>query len=130
MFRTQPGFNTPMEPVDALPVVIALVRDLMFSSKISSTGRAMGIPVKMVRDPAQLGSQPAQCLIVDLNQDSVIPAAMQWRQTIGNPVIGFVSHVDTAAIAAARQAGIDRVMPRSQFVTMLPTILQEAAAKV
>lgn len=128
MLWSYAGSNTAMDQFEIPPVAIALVRDLMFSGRISATCRAMGISVKMLRDPAQLVSQVAQCLIVDLNQDGAIPAAVQWRQSTENPVIGFVSHVDTAAITAARQAGIDRVMPRSQFVTSLPTILQQAAA--
>jgi hypothetical protein len=118
-----------MEQVHEPPVaVIALVRDLMFSSKITSTARAAGVTVKIIRDPAQLSAQPAQCLLVDLNQEGAIAAAAQWRTTTGKPAIGFVSHVDSTTITQAREAGIDRVMPRSQFVASLQKILQEAAA--
>jgi sugar/nucleoside kinase (ribokinase family) len=108
--------------------VIALVRDLMFSSKISSTARALNISVKIVRDPARLADQSGNCLLVDLNQDGAISAAAQWRQAMGRTVIGFVSHVDATAISAARQAGIDQVMARSQFVNSLESILQKAAS--
>ena len=41
-------------------------------------------------------------------------------------VPGFVSHVDTATIAAAREAGIDQVLARGQFVQILPELLKAA----
>jgi len=39
-------------------------------------------------------------------------------------VVGFVSHVQTETIAAARAAGIDEVMARSAFVARLATLLE------
>jgi hypothetical protein len=41
------------------------------------------------------------------------------------PTTGFVSHVNTALIMAARQAGMDEVMARSAFAANLPQILTE-----
>ena len=40
--------------------------------------------------------------------------------------LGYVSHVDTATIEAARAAGIDQVMARSAFVAELGNILTSA----
>jgi CheY-like chemotaxis protein len=37
--------------------------------------------------------------------------------------LGFVSHVDTASIQAARAAGADEVLARSAFATELAEIL-------
>ena len=42
------------------------------------------------------------------------------------PTMGFVSHVDTELIVAARQAGVDEVMARSAFAANLAKILTEA----
>jgi CheY-like chemotaxis protein len=42
------------------------------------------------------------------------------------PTVGFVSHVDTATIEAARKAGVDRVLARSAFVEQLQGLLQVA----
>jgi DNA-binding NarL/FixJ family response regulator len=106
----------------SLPVV-ALVRDLLFATKISSTAQALSVPLKMVRDPAQLAPDAARCLIVDLNLPGAIAAAAGWKAVQNAPVVGFVSHVDTAAIQQARSAGIDRVIARSQFVQILPQLL-------
>ena len=40
--------------------------------------------------------------------------------------LGYVSHVDTATIEAARAAGIDQVLARSAFVDQLGDILTSA----
>ena len=112
-----------MEPV------IVLIRDLMFTSRVLGTAKELGTEVKVVRDPSQL---PAGAdagagnprLIVDLNLGGAIEAAAAWKAATGGTVAGFVSHVDSETIHRARQAGIDRVMPRSQFVQILPELLK------
>jgi hypothetical protein len=104
--------------------VIALVRDLIFASRITATAAAVGVPVTLVRDPNTMDGVPAaKLLIVDLNLEGAIEAARQWRTVTGGVVTGFVSHVDTATITAARAAGIDRVLARSRFVEVLPQVL-------
>jgi hypothetical protein len=108
-----------------LPTLI-LVRDLMFSSKISATAKAVGAEIEMFRDPTALADRNGSRLIVDLNQPGVLEAATAWRNSQeGRQVIGFVSHVDGETIARARTAGIDRIMPRSQFVASLENLLRE-----
>ena len=42
------------------------------------------------------------------------------------PTMGFVSHVDTPLILAAREAGVDEVMARSAFAANLAKILTQA----
>jgi CheY-like chemotaxis protein len=112
--------------------VLALVRDLMFSSKISAEARSAGVPCKIIRDPAQLATaDPApQFLLVDLNLPGAIEAASTWRQGSGKPVIGFVSHVDSDTISKARASGIDLVQARSQFVQQLGQRFADAAQNV
>lgn len=105
------------------PRVLALVRDLMFSSKISATAGSIGAGVTIVRDPPALANQAGQLLLVDLNLPGGIEAAAQWRAAHAGKVIGFVSHVDTPTITRAREAGLDQVMARSGFVEALPGIL-------
>ena len=107
------------------PPVLALVRDLMFAGRITATARAAGANVKMIRDPAALMNESAARLIVDLNQDGALDAAAAWKERAGGAaeVIGFVAHTDAAIIARARELGIDRVMPRGQFVQVLPELL-------
>lgn len=103
--------------------VLALVRDLMFVSRITSTAKATGTAIAVIRDPAALGDQSGRLLLVDLNLPGALETAAAWRQATQAPVVGFVSHVDAQTIARARQAGLDRVMARSGFVEALPDIL-------
>jgi DNA-binding NarL/FixJ family response regulator len=103
--------------------ILVLVRDLMFSSRISATARAADRPVRMLRDPSELREAPGRRLIVDLNQPGALEAAVDWKLTSSGDVVGFVSHVDADTIARARAAGIDRVLPRSRFVEVLPELL-------
>ncbi len=103
---------------------LCLVRDLMFVGKIRVVAEQAGVAVTVLRDPAALADRDGPQLVVDLNQDGAMAAAVAWRARTGRPVVGFVAHVDTATIAAARAAGIDRVLARSAFVTQLPTLLQ------
>ena len=95
--------------------VLCLVRDLLFYSKIRAAAESGGATLKSLRDPAKLIEQSGTGLIVDLNQPDALQAAITWRQRTGRSVVGFVSHVDTQTINAARSAGIDRVLARSQF---------------
>ena len=106
------------------PQVLVLVRDLMFASKIRSTAESMGIPVAMIRDASTLESAEGIRLIVDLNQPGALEAAAAWGRRTGKPVIGFVSHVDTDTIGAAREAGIQQVLARSRFVSALSDLLR------
>jgi hypothetical protein len=110
--------------VEAQLPIIALVSDLMFSSRISATARAKNVEVQIVRDAKKLSGIAGRLLLVDLNQNGALDAAIAWRAQQNAPVIGFVSHVDTEMISRAKQAGIDQVMARSQFVNQLNDLLQ------
>jgi hypothetical protein len=103
---------------------LCLVRDLLFASKITVAAGHAGVTAVVVRDPSKLVDRDGSQLLVDLNQDGALAAAIAWRQRTGKPVVGFVSHVDTATIATARDAGIDRVLARSAFTAQLPQILR------
>lgn len=112
--------------MNSQPQVVALVRDLLFASHISATARAESVEVRIVRDAKQLAEIPGRLLLVDLNQNGALDAAVAWRAAQRAPVIGFAAHVDTATISRAKQAGIDQVLARSQFVNRLPELLRSA----
>jgi hypothetical protein len=105
-----------------LPVLV-LVRDLMFSARISAEARSAGTDVTVLRDPAALAGVEGRRLIVDLNLPGALEAAVEWKKGRAAEVVGFVSHVDAVTIAHARGAGLDRVLPRSRFVEQLPDLL-------
>jgi hypothetical protein len=57
----------------------------------------------------------------------VAPAALAAFQKLagaGTPFVAFGSHVDTAALAAAKAAGCAEVMPRSKFSAELPALIR------
>ena len=110
----------------SLPILV-LVRDLLFSSRISAAARAAGAEAVMLRDPAALGTTPGRRLIIDLNLAGALEAAVEWKKGQTADVVGFVSHVDAETIAKARAAGIDRILPRSRFVELLPELLTAIA---
>lgn len=113
-----------MESVSETLPVLALVRDLLFASRISGAGKLAGKTLKIVRDPARLESESGRALLVDLNLEGAIEAAAAWQARTGKPATGFVFHVDGPTIARAREAGLDRVMTRGQFAQALPSLLE------
>jgi CheY-like chemotaxis protein len=118
-------------------MVLVAVDDLMFSSRISTAAKAVAVPIKFTRSVEAVLSAARQAapalIILDLNSSRAQPLAiMQALKSdpalAGVPTIGFVSHVDTAAIEAARAAGVGRVLARSAFVEQLPELLRGSAA--
>lgn len=116
-------------------MIIIAVDDLMFSSKISATAKALGVPIQFARSPGAVvdavRASGASLVIVDLNSQRVRPldtvAALKADPSLSRVrTLGFVSHVQTGLIDQARAAGVDRVMARSAFVNQLPQLLQQA----
>jgi len=106
--------------------IVAVVRDLMFSSKITATAKALGKSVRIVRDPSQLQTETSgRHVLIDLNQHGTLEAVIAWKQSNAGKVTGFVSHTDVETIAAAQKAGIDQVLSRGQFTAQLVQILSE-----
>jgi CheY-like chemotaxis protein len=116
-------------------MVLALVDDLMFRSKIKSTATGLGVTVAFAGSPdaalaAMRVTTPA-LVIFDLNNPRTDPlgtlAAMKKDAALASvPTVGYVSHVDTATIDAARAAGVDDVMARSAFTVNLQALLKQA----
>src|SRR5437763_17011265 len=104
--------------------VIALVSDLMFSSRINAEAKAAGVQVQILRKPEQLNQAEGNLLLADLNLSGAAPAAAAWAAKESRRVVGFVSHIDAAAIAAAREAGVQEILPRSRSVQVLPELLR------
>lgn len=104
--------------------VVVLARDLLVSSRIISIARRLGVSARQVRDPSILNTFPAApLLIVDLDQEGALAAALDWRRQTSSPVAGFVQHVNTERIREAHQAGIEPIVPRSRLEKVIPELL-------
>ena len=113
-------------------MVLCAVDDLMFSVKISTAAKQLGAEIYFERSAEKLvasvrDKRPA-LVILDLNSQRLRPmeaiAALKRDPELKQiPTLGYVSHVDTSVIAAARQAGIDEVLARSAFVERMAEIL-------
>jgi CheY-like chemotaxis protein len=113
-------------------MIICAVDDLLFSVKISTVAKSLNADVYFERNAdrliATVREKEPSLVIFDLNSVRMKPleaiAALKGDpQLAGVRTLGYVSHVDTATIEAARAAGIDEVMARSGFTAQLPDIL-------
>lgn len=106
--------------------------DLIFSTKVTGTGRALGLEIEVTPDPAdavrRVGEGGYGCVILDLSLQRLAPGevvpALSSRDKDRPHLVAFGSHVDTARLQEARDAGCDEVMPRSQFTAELPRLLE------
>ena len=95
-------------------VIAAYVPDLMDRSRFS------GLDVEFVSSPAELSSSAAEVLVIDLGR----PGAVEALPALGGRrVVAFGSHVDRELLDAARAAGCEEVLPRSQFFSRLRELL-------
>jgi PleD family two-component response regulator len=116
-------------------MVLAMVDDLMFASKIKTAASQLGVAVTFARSSAAAlaamkDSAPA-LVILDLNNPRTAPlgtvAAMKRDPaTASIRTVGYASHVQVDVIDAAREAGVDEVMARSAFTSKLAEILKAA----
>jgi DNA-binding NarL/FixJ family response regulator len=106
------------------PVGLLLSDDLLFTSRITGTARALGLNIKAARTVEAMLALAARhqprCVIVDLAAPGLVLADLFRQFGDDRPrVVAYGSHVDAESLRAARAAGCDPVMPRSQFVEVL-----------
>ena len=115
--------------------VLAAVDDFLFRSKIRAVARHVGVDVLFAQTPADILAQAKalkpKLVILDLNSARAEPVATiaalkEDAETASIRTIGFASHIHVDLIAAARTAGADQVLPRSQFAGNLADILLSA----
>jgi PleD family two-component response regulator len=114
-------------------MILAVVDDLMFTSKIKSAANQAGVAVTFARSEqsalAEMRKTRPSLVILDLNNPRTNPlgivSAMRAEEALAAvPTVGYVSHVMTELIDAARQAGVGQVLPRSAFNDRLADILR------
>jgi PleD family two-component response regulator len=114
-------------------MILAVLDDLMFSSKIKTAANQLGVALAFARSAegaltAMRNAAPS-LVIFDLNNARINPlgivAAMKEDAALASiPTLGYASHVQTDVINAARQAGVGEVLARSAFATQLGDILK------
>jgi PleD family two-component response regulator len=119
-------------------MILCIVDDLMFSTRIATAAKGVGAGIRFERRPDQVlpairDMQPA-LVILDLNatrlQPIAVVAGLKADPSLQHVrTLGYVSHVDSDTIMAARQAGIDQVLARSAFTERLGDILTAASRR-
>ena len=112
-------------------MIVILVDDLMFSSRIREAAKAKGVAVTSARTAAQVLDAcraGARTVIADLdsprlNALEAVAAVAADPALSGVHLVGFFSHVETETARAARAAGCRTVLPRSAFVRELPDLI-------
>ena len=101
---------------------------LFVSDDVFFWARVQGLAKTLGRDAVRVGDEATMAaafraggvarVIVDLGSRSVdgMAWAARWKASSPAPqLVAFGSHVNEAALAAAREAGFDLVMPNSRF---------------
>jgi hypothetical protein len=96
--------------------IVAYVPDLMDRSKVAAAG-----DVTFVSRPADLAvaGEGADVVVVDLTRPGVVEVVGDLR----GRVIGFANHTSRDVMAAARAAGCEQVLARSEFFARLDELL-------
>jgi len=113
-------------------MILCAVDDLLFSIKISTAAKSLGVDIYVERSGEmgipRIREKKPSLVIFDLNSTRLAPmqaiAQMKADPELKSVrTLGYVSHVDADAVAAARAAGIDAVMARSAFSARLGDVL-------
>jgi PleD family two-component response regulator len=113
-------------------LVIAVVDDLFFASKIRTVAETVGVEISFPRSTEALVRQAREAkpkiIIVDLHNQKLDPVALAAELKSDNelraiPLLGFFSHVQTELQRNAITAGFDQVIPRSAFARDLAKLL-------
>jgi CheY-like chemotaxis protein len=112
---------------------LLLSDDLIFTSRVTGTARALGLHVRTARSATGLVEMvrrwPPPCVLIDLHNPGLDLSGLLRDLAAACPtrprVVAYGSHVEAATLRAAREAGCDLVLPRSKFVEELPASLRE-----
>src|SRR5215217_8116246 len=113
-------------------IVISVVDDMFFASKIRAVGEAAGVEISFPRSQESVVSKARETkpalILVDLHNQRIDPVALARELKSDEELrsirlLGFFSHVQTELQRNALSAGFDRVIPRSVFARDLSEIL-------
>lgn len=120
----------PLDPPSKTALFVG--PDLLFAGKIQSAAEPLGMRMLQASElPAiqrALAENSVSIVIFDLNLEAprIADVISLLPETPKPFVVAFGPHVNTARLEEARQAGCDRVLPRSRFNVELPDLLTHA----
>jgi PleD family two-component response regulator len=118
-----------------MSIVLAIVDDMFFASKIRATAEAVGVEVKFLRSIEKLIETAREVkpglVVVDLHNSKLDPVDVATELKLNEDLrqvrlLGFFSHVHADLQRNAMAAGYDQVIPRSVFARDLGQILATA----
>jgi CheY-like chemotaxis protein len=127
---------SPSEP-QMTPNGLMFCDDLIFFSRVEGVARSIGLFVRQEKNAADLLAaaqrfHPAG-VIIDLHNPGLdLPTLLNALRTnlpAMPHIVAYGSHVEAELLRAARKAGCDQVLPRSQFVEDLQTDLPKWLGK-
>lgn len=110
--------------------ILAAIHDLMFSSKV--TAAAQGRPIEWLPRGANIAEHVQKTkpdvVLIDLASQK-FDAVSAVREIKGGDcksatVIGYVDHTREDVMAAAKQAGCDKILSKGEFARRLPELLE------
>jgi hypothetical protein len=115
--------------------ILLISPDLVIQSRVAAAAARAGLQPPRVIDWQEAsrleGGVPYLCAILDLSIQGLdvarTVAALRERLAPGKSTVAFAPHVHTARLAAAREAGCDRVLSRGQFDREADAIIELAA---
>ena len=129
------SFSASVNGGIAVAIVVAIVDDMFFASKIRATAEAVGVEIKFVRSVQTLVEKAKEAklglVVVDLHNTKVDPMELATELKSNEDLrtvklLGFFSHVHADLQKNAIAAGYDQVVPRSVFARDLAQILATA----
>lgn len=120
-------------------MILYVAADLLWSSRIKTTGDKLGTPCRPVRSlemlDARLAEGPVSGVLLDLDAPELAFAVLgrlrgpkATERELAIRTIAWGPHVAVDLLSEARQKGCDQVMTRGQFANELPEILQQLNA--
>src|SRR5271165_6470351 len=112
-------------------VALGLVRDLFFRSKLDAVAVSLGAEILYASDLGNAARRAAEkkpsVVFADLSDPSfpIVDTAEKIRAAAPEAkLIGFASHIDMKPLRAAREAGFDQTLSRSEFTARLAEFLK------
>jgi len=112
-------------------VALGLVRDLFFRSKIDAVANIVGAEIGYASDLSVVEKRCTELkpsiVFADLSDGSFPAAETAAKVRSAAPsarLVGFASHIDLKPLKAAREAGFEQTLSRSEFTAKLAELLK------